>query len=99
MADYFEQLCPTHAPKGYRRQRRPYRCPECKTNRLLENPRYDVTVTLTDSNAGAIMGDVTDALRAAGADWNEINEWRRQAMSGTYTDLLRTAMTWVRVTL
>lgn len=64
------------------------------------SPRYpDVVVQLTgrDGNAGAIMGAVAQALRRAGADFTEVDEFRREAMSGDYSHLLQTAEAWVEV--
>jgi hypothetical protein len=62
-------------------------------------PRYpDVHVSLLgeDGNAVAIMGRVTTALRRQGrVDHAECDEFRMQAMSGDYDNLLRTVMAWV----
>jgi ribosomal protein S9 len=58
-----------------------------------------VTVQLTgnDGNAFAIMGAVSKALRKAGADKEEIEQYMNESMSGDYDNLLRTAMQWVNV--
>jgi len=32
-----EQLCPEHVPPGYRLRKQPYRCPECRTQRIVMN--------------------------------------------------------------
>jgi hypothetical protein len=61
--------------------------------------KYDVTVRLSgkDGNAFAIMGEVSKALRKAGASTDDISEYQKQSMSGDYDNLLQTAMTWVNV--
>lgn len=62
-------------------------------------PKYDVKVKLVgkDGNAWAIMGNVSRALKKAGATQAEIDEYTKQSMSGDYNHLLRTAMEWVNV--
>jgi hypothetical protein len=65
-----------------------------------EHPKYaDVEVQLSgvDGNAFAIMGAVASALRRHGVPVAEIDEYRRESMSGDYDHLLRTAMRWVSV--
>jgi hypothetical protein len=65
-----------------------------------DDPRYpdiDVQLTGRDGNAGVIMGTVTQALQRAGVPREEIDEYRKQSMSGDYDNLLRTAMEWVSV--
>lgn len=66
------------------------------------NPKYpsvNVTVKLTgeDANAFAIMGRVIRELRRAGVPSEEIDRFRKEAMSGDYDNLLRTCMRWVNV--
>lgn len=66
-----------------------------------ENSRYpDIEVPLVgmDGNAFVLMGAVSNALRDNGVPEEEINEWRREAMSGDYVNLLYTALCWVTVT-
>ena len=48
-----------------------------------------------DSNAGAIMGTVTRALRAAGNPTSVLDAYRREAMSGDYDHLLAASMTYL----
>lgn len=63
-------------------------------------PKYpDIEVQLSgeDGNAFAVMGAVTRALRRAGVPTDEVDEFRREAMSGDYDNVLRTAMRWVEV--
>jgi hypothetical protein len=61
--------------------------------------KYPVTVTLseTDGNAFAIMATVKNALRKAGVEKSEIDEYIHESMSGDYDHLLQTAMAWVEV--
>lgn len=63
-------------------------------------PLFDVEVRLSerDGNAMVIMGRVARALRKAGATPEQIDEYRKESMSGDYDHLLRTAMKWVNVT-
>lgn len=64
----------------------------------MTQPKYpDVTVQLTgeDGNAFFIIGRVSQALRRAGVDNDEIEAFRKEAMSGDYDNVLRTAMRWV----
>lgn len=63
-------------------------------------PKYpDVIVELTgnDGNAFAVLGRVQRALRKAGVDKHEIDEFWNQATSGDYNKLLVTCMEWVTV--
>lgn len=62
-------------------------------------PKYDVEVQLTgnDSNAFAVMAQVTRALRNAGATPDELSQYQEESMSGDYDNLLRVAMKWVEV--
>lgn len=66
-----------------------------------DNPRYpDVEVALVGQggDAGAIIGRVREALRAAGVDSYDVAEFSRQVYAGDYTHVLRTCMSWVTVT-
>lgn len=61
--------------------------------------KYDVTVQLSgnDGNAFAIMANVKNALKKAGATKDEIDSYISESMSGDYDNLLQTAMKWVEV--
>jgi hypothetical protein len=59
-------------------------------------PNVDVTLTGTDGNAFALMGRVTEALRKAGHR-DAVDEFRKEAMSGDYSHLLRTCARYVNV--
>lgn len=50
-----------------------------------------------DSNAGAIIGRVTKALRKAGAPKKVIDEYREKAMSGDYNNLLNVTMEYIEL--
>lgn len=66
----------------------------------LAEPRYpDVFVQLSgeDGNAFFIIGRIRRALRAAGVENAEIELFAKEAMSGDYDHVLRTAMRWVEV--
>ena len=61
-------------------------------------PRYpDICVQLTgeDGNAFAILGRTTHALREAGLDKDEIDQYYAEATAGDYDHLLQTTMRWV----
>jgi hypothetical protein len=45
-----------------------------------------------DSNAGALVGSVAEALRAAGNTREVVSNFRAQAYSGDYTNLLAVCM-------
>jgi hypothetical protein len=59
----------------------------------------DVTVELsgTDGNAFSILARVSGALKRAGVDKEQRDEFYSEATSGDYRALLRTAMKWVNV--
>ena len=61
-------------------------------------PRYpEIFVQLSgeDGNAFAILGRTTRALRQAGLDQDEIDEYYTEATAGDYDHLLQTTMRWV----
>lgn len=62
--------------------------------------RYpDVSVKLIgeNGNAFAILNSVTKALKRAGVSVEEIAQFKSEAMSGDYNNLLRVCMDWVEV--
>ena len=64
------------------------------------DPKYpDVEVQLSgeDGNAFFIIGRVAKALRRAGAPKEDIDAFHKEAMSGDYGNVLRTAMKYVNV--
>jgi hypothetical protein len=66
----------------------------------MSAPRYpDVQVKLIgqDDNAFAIMGAVSAEMRSHRIPRDEIEAFRREAMSGDYDNLLRTVTRWVSV--
>jgi hypothetical protein len=62
-------------------------------------PKFDIEVQLTgeDGNAFAIMAAVIRGMRKAEATPVEVADFQKEAMSGDYDNLLRTAMRWVNV--
>ena len=63
-------------------------------------PKYpEIVVQLTgkDGNAFFILGTVRKALKKAGVNSNEIDEWLKESTSGDYDNLLVTQMRWVTV--
>ena len=70
----------------------------CSVLAMNNTPKYpDIVVDLIgeDGNAFAIMGRVTRAMRNAGLPTEEVEQFRTEAMSGDYDNLLRTVMLWV----
>lgn len=66
----------------------------------MTEPKYpDVEVQLTgeDGNAAGMIARTSKALRRAGADDSEITEFREEATSGDYDNVIQTAMRWVDV--
>lgn len=60
--------------------------------------KISVELTESDGNAFAIIGKVTRALRKGGAPNLDIEKYQAESMSGTYDNILTTAMKWVNVT-
>jgi len=63
----------------------------------IKYPEIEVQLSGTDSNAFAIMGKITEAMKRADVSSEEIDAFRREAMSGNYDHLLQTCMTWVNI--
>ena len=60
-------------------------------------PNIEVQLSVNDGNAFAILANVGKALRKANVDAAEINQFKTEAMSGDYDNLLQTCMKWVTV--
>ena len=58
-------------------------------------PEVYVPLVGEDGNAYAILGRVARALKRAGVLQDEIAEFRAEATSGDYDNLLRTVLSWV----
>ncbi len=66
----------------------------------MSKPKYpDIEVLLSgrDGNAGVIIGSVVKALQRAKVPPAEVSEFRDEAMSGDYDNVIQTAMRWVDV--
>ena len=63
----------------------------------MRGPKEIPTVALVgeDGNAFSIMGRVSKALQASGADDEYIKKYQQESMSGDYNNLLATAMKYV----
>ena len=61
--------------------------------------KFDIEVELVgnDGNAFVIMGSISMAIREAGGSDEDVKEYKREAMSGDYDNLLRVSMDWVDV--
>lgn len=63
-------------------------------------PKYpDVHVQLVgkDGNAFSILGRVAQALRRNNVPEDEIKQFRQEATSGDYDNVLQTVMKWINV--
>ena len=58
-------------------------------------PHIRVNLVGEDANALAILGQVSRAMKRARVSQDEIDEFRREAMSGNYDHLLQTVMSTV----
>lgn len=65
--------------------------------REIKYPDVVVQLTGEDGNALSVVAAVATALRRAGVPGEEINEFRREALSGDYDNVLATALRWVEV--
>lgn len=60
-------------------------------------PKAVITADLFGDNAFAILGAASRALRKAGATKEDIDLYRKQAMSGDYEHLMQVTLKWVNV--
>ena len=60
-------------------------------------PNVKVRLVGEDGNAHAILGRVIQALRRSKVPEDKVSEFKREAMSGDYDNLLCTCMKWVEV--
>jgi hypothetical protein len=62
-------------------------------------PKFDIKVKLTgrDGNAFSIMGNVSNALKKAGATSEQLAQYRAESTAGDYSNLLRVAGDWVHI--
>lgn len=63
----------------------------------VKYPDVQVQLVGDDGNAFFILGKVQRALRNAGVEQSEIDEFMKEAKSGDYDNLLRTCEDWVVV--
>ena len=62
----------------------------------IRHPEIEVQLTGTDGDAMALVATVGRALRRAGLA-GEVDEFRTEALSGDYDNVLATCMRWVSV--
>jgi hypothetical protein len=62
-----------------------------------KHPEIEVQLIGGDGNAFAIIGAVHRAMKRAGLDRSEIEQFDEEAMAGDYDQLLATVMRWVEV--
>ena len=58
-------------------------------------PDIDVQLSDADGNSMSIVARVSKALRRNGVSAEEIDAFRKEALSGDYDNVLQTAMRWV----
>lgn len=63
----------------------------------VRHPEITVQLTGIDGNAFMILGTVQKAMRSAGLEKPEIEEFFAEATAGDYDALLRTCVAWVTV--
>lgn len=63
----------------------------------VRHPEIEVELTGHDGNAFAVIGRVQRELRRAGVPAAEVDEFRAEAMSSDYDNLLATCCRWVSV--
>lgn len=68
-------------------------------NKNTNGPIFDIDVELLgqDGNAFFIIGRIEKEMRRAGVSKRDMAEFREEAMSGDYNNVLTTAMKWVNV--
>lgn len=63
----------------------------------IKYPNIIVDLSTVDGNAFSIMGAVTRAMKKHGVSNDEINQYRKEATSGDYSNLLAVTEEWVTV--
>lgn len=63
----------------------------------VKYPKIKVKLVGNDGNAFAIMGNVIRELKRNSVPQEEIDVFKKEAMSGDYDNLLSTCMNWVNV--
>ena len=64
---------------------------------MIKYPNINVDLSRVDGNAFSIMGAVTRAMKSHGLSFDEVNAYRKEAMSGNYDHLLMTTGSWVNI--
>lgn len=60
-------------------------------------PNIEVSLVGENGNAFFVIGSVAKALSRGGVPKSEIDEFKKEAMSGDYDNVLMTCMKWVEV--
>lgn len=63
----------------------------------VKYPEIEVQLTGEDGNALSVISRVTRTMKRAGITTDEIAEYRKEALSGDYDNVLLTTMRWVAV--
>lgn len=64
---------------------------------MVKYPNIGVNLIGEDGNAFSLIGSVSDALRRSGVARDIISEFRQEATSGDYDNVLATIAKWVRI--
>ncbi len=62
----------------------------------VKHPEVTVQLSNEDGNALAIVARTSRAMKTAGVSEEEIDEYRKEALSGAYDNVLTTTMRWVQ---
>ena len=63
----------------------------------MEKTKPTVQLSDNDGNAMSIIGRASRALRQAGYSKEEIDQYRKEAMSGDYDNMIQVTMKWCEV--
>lgn len=64
---------------------------------MIKYPDIEVALSGEDGNPMSIVARVSRALKRAGVPEDEAAQFRTEALSGDYDNVLQTAMSWVSV--
>lgn len=63
----------------------------------VKYPEIEVDLTAVDGNAFSLIGTVDRALKRGKVPREEIEAFKKEAMSGDYDNVIQTCMKWVNV--
>ena len=63
----------------------------------MKHPEIEIQLTGQDGNVFVLLGIVLTTLKKAKLPKSEIDEFKKQAMSGDYDNFLQTCMEWFNI--